>query len=47
MTYDNDNWGISQMNVVTRHEQGHIFYAQDEYSVSGCTCTATSGYSAG
>lgn len=44
MTYDNDNWGISNMNKVVKHETGHIFYADDEYSVSGCTCTHNSGY---
>ena len=44
MTYDNDGWGISQMNKVHRHEGSHIFYALDEYSTSPCTCTETSGY---
>lgn len=31
MTYDNDGWGISNMDKVTAHEMGHIFYATDEY----------------
>jgi len=44
MTYDNDGWGISQMNNVTRHEANHIFYAVDEYSASACTCTQVAGY---
>jgi len=33
MTYDNDGWGISQMDKVTAHEVGHIFWATDEYDV--------------
>ncbi|NMB98742.1 MAG: hypothetical protein GYA35_00505, partial [Thermoanaerobaculaceae bacterium] len=44
MTYDNDGWNISQMNKVVKHETGHIFYAFDEYSGSGCNCTEVSGY---
>ena len=43
-TYDNDGWGIGNLNMVTRHESSHIFYALDEYASSGCTCTQTSGY---
>ena len=31
MTYDNDNYGINDMDVVAAHETGHIFYATDEY----------------
>lgn len=31
MTYDNDYWGIGNMDVVCAHETGHIFYALDEY----------------
>lgn len=31
MTYDNENWGISNMDGVAAHETGHIFYATDEY----------------
>lgn len=44
MTYDNDNWGVSSMDVVTRHEASHIFYALDEYTYSNCTCIQVSGY---
>ncbi|MEW6756662.1 MAG: hypothetical protein AB1347_00425 [Acidobacteriota bacterium] len=43
-TYDNDGWGIGSMNMVTRHESSHTFYALDEYASSGCTCVQTSGY---
>lgn len=32
MTYDNDGWGISNMDRVTAHETGHIFWATDEYN---------------
>jgi len=32
MTYDNDGWGIGNMDRVTAHEAGHIFYATDEYN---------------
>jgi len=35
MTYDNDNWGINNMDKVTAHEIGHIFYATDEYDDPG------------
>ncbi len=31
MTYDNNGWGINNMDRVTAHEIGHIFYATDEY----------------
>jgi len=31
MTYDNNNWGIANMDFVAAHELGHIFYATDEY----------------
>lgn len=31
MTYDNNGWGIGDMDRVTAHEAGHIFYATDEY----------------
>lgn len=44
MTYDNDNWGISNMEIVMAHEMGHIFGALDEYASSGCTDTERSGY---
>lgn len=44
MTYDNDSWGISRMNIVTAHETGHIFGALDEYASSCCATTHTWGY---
>ena len=44
MTYDNDNWGITRMDMVTRHETSHSFFVLDEYQSSGCTCSATAGY---
>ena len=44
MTYDNDSWGISGMNNVTAHENGHLWGALDEYASSGCTTSETSGY---
>jgi len=31
MTYDNNGWGIGNMDRVAAHETGHIFYATDEY----------------
>jgi hypothetical protein len=43
MTYGNDGWGISRMKMVTAHEMGHIFGAEDEYYGS-CNGTETSGY---
>jgi hypothetical protein len=48
MTYDNDGWGISNMNMVATHETGHIFLAADQYyqaGYGGCTSlTARYGY---
>lgn len=44
MTYDNQAWGISRMDMVLRHELLHAFYAFDEYSGSGCICTEHRGY---
>jgi hypothetical protein len=32
MTYDNNGWGIDNMDRVAAHEIGHIFYATDEYN---------------
>lgn len=32
LTYDNDGYGISNMDYVAAHESGHIFYATDEYN---------------
>ena len=44
MTYDNQAWGISRMDMVLRHELLHAFYAFDEYSGSACDCSAHRGY---
>ncbi len=44
MTYDNDGWGISRMDVVFRHELGHVFRALDEYRSAGNSCSNISGY---
>jgi parallel beta-helix repeat protein len=35
MTYDNDGWGINNMDRVAAHEIGHMFYATDEYTIPG------------
>ncbi|MGE4563713.1 MAG: hypothetical protein AB7F32_02490 [Victivallaceae bacterium] len=35
MTYDNDGWGIDNMQMVLAHEMGHIFGALDEYAGNG------------
>jgi len=35
MTYDNDGWGIDDMNWVAAHETGHIFLAADQYYQAG------------
>ena len=44
MTYDNNGYGIDDMDAVTAHETGHIFGAGDEYSSSQCTCGALYGF---
>lgn len=44
MTYDNDGWGISRMQIVTAHETGHIFGADDEYYGSPCEIGQEWGY---
>jgi hypothetical protein len=44
MTYDNDGWGIANMDAVLAHEMGHSFYALDEYYDAGHGCTETCGY---
>ena len=44
MTYNNDGYGIQNMDAVVAHEIGHIFYALDEYQSAGIPCSTTSGY---
>jgi hypothetical protein len=39
MTYDNDGYGIDNMDAVAAHESGHIFNAYDEYAESNCSCS--------
>lgn len=39
MTYDNDGYSISNMDAVSAHETGHIFYANDQYSSAAQSCT--------
>ncbi|MFC1721883.1 FG-GAP repeat domain-containing protein [Patescibacteria group bacterium] len=43
MTYDNDGYGINNMDAVAAHELGHGFYANDQYA-SACTCSQNRGY---
>ena len=42
MTYDNDGWGINNMDRVAAHEIGHIFMAGDQYG--SCSTTRKYGY---
>lgn len=35
MTYDNNGWGVNNMDKVMAHETGHMFYASDEYTRPG------------
>lgn len=47
MTYDNQNYGIENMEAVAAHEMGHIFGALDQYSEVGlyeCSCSDSSGF---
>jgi len=43
MTYDNDGWGIGNMDSVTAHEFAHNFGAADEYCSPGYACCYGSG----
>lgn len=43
MTYDNDGWGIGNMDRVLAHEVAHVFYALDEYPDS-VSYNARGGY---
>ena len=42
MHYDNDGWGVDNINRVFAHETCHIFGAADEYG--SCTCGGSHGY---
>lgn len=44
MTYDNDGWGIANMDAVIAHELGHSFFALDEYYEASRPCDERSGY---
>jgi len=44
MTYGNDGYGIANMDAVTAHEFGHLFYALDEYASAGYGSGYSSGY---
>ncbi len=44
MTYDNDVYGINNMEAIVAHETGHTFYALDQYYAANQDCTKTAGY---
>jgi hypothetical protein len=44
MTYDNNGWGIGNMDAVLAHELAHSFYALDEYASAAIPCAQQSGY---
>ena len=44
MTYDNNGYGLANMDAVTAHEFGHSFYALDQYTSAQQPCTYRSGY---
>ena len=44
MTYENDGYGIANMDSVIAHETGHIFYANDQYTQATRSCTQITGY---
>ncbi len=44
MTYDNNGYGISNMDVVLAHETGHIFNALDEYAGASSPNDYSHGY---
>lgn len=44
MTYDNNGYGIANMDVVVAHETGHIFNALDEYAGASSPNSYSFGY---
>lgn len=44
MTSENNGYGLNNLDAVTAHEMGHIFYALDQYSGAYQPCTRRSGY---
>lgn len=43
MHYDNDGWGVNNIDRVFVHETCHIFGAPDEYAKSNCRCDGAYG----
>lgn len=43
-TYDNETYGIANMDSVVAHEVGHIFYALDQYYGAHLDCKVKAGY---
>jgi hypothetical protein len=44
MHYENDGWGIDNLDRVFAHESGHVFGAPDEYEGSDCNCSSRFGF---
>ncbi len=44
MHFENDGWGIDNIDRVFAHETGHIFGAPDEYAASRCNCGGSWGF---
>jgi hypothetical protein len=44
MTYGNNGYGPNNLDAITAHETGHIFYALDQYSNAYQSCSIRSGY---
>lgn len=44
MTYDNNGYGIGNMDVVAAHEAGHIFHALDQYAGASSPSQYSYGY---
>lgn len=44
MTYDNNGYGINNMDAVMAHEMGHTFFALDQYYSAMQPCTRSVGY---
>lgn len=44
MTYDNNGYGINNMDSVLAHEMGHTFFALDQYYSAMQPCTRSVGY---
>lgn len=43
-TYDNDVYGINNMEAIIAHEMGHTFYALDQYYSARQDCNKKAGY---